>query len=175
MRRYNYLHNLRFQICIVLTIFVLSSLCSISINATSLNIDGANETIVSKTVEYFDDGNSVIITIAERVAKVADRATAYSKSGSKTYTMCNSSGNVLWKFTVHGTFSVNAGVSATCTKTSYSTSNIASGWSLKTGSSYASGNKAIGDGTFEHKVLFIVTETKSCHVVLTCDVNGNLS
>lgn len=34
---------------------------------------------------------------------------------------------------------------------------------------------SIGDGTFEHKVLFIVTETKSCHVVLTCDVNGNLS
>ena len=162
-------------ICIALMIFVLSSLCSIPINADVSSVDKSNERIISETVEYYADGSSAVITIAEKVTKVSDRATAYSKSGSKTYTMCNSSGNVLWKFTVHGTFSVNTGVSATCTNTSYSTSNIASGWSLKSGSSYASGNKAIGDGTFEHKVLFIVTETKSCHVVLTCDVNGNLS
>lgn len=162
-------------ICIALMIFVLSSLCSISINADVSSVDKSNERIISETVEYYADGSSAVITIAEKVTKVSDRATVYTKSGSKTYTMCNSSGNVLWKFTVHGTFSVNAGVSATCTNTSYSTSNIASGWSLKSGSSYASGNKAIGDGTFEHKVLFIVTETKSCHVVLTCDVNGNLS
>ena len=159
----------------VLAIVILSSFCSISINAAAPSIDKSNERIISETVKYYADGSSVVITVAERVTKVADRATAYSKSGSKTYTMCNSGGDVLWKFTVHGTFSVNAGVSATCTNTSYSTSNIASGWSLKSGSSYASSNKAIGDGTFEHKVLFIVTETKSCHVVLTCDVNGNLS
>ena len=160
---------------IVLAIVVLSSLCSISITAATPSIDKSNERIISETVEYYADGSSAVITIAEETTEIGDRATAYTKSGSKTYTMRNSSGDVLWKFTVHGTFSVNVGVSATCTNTSYSTSNIASGWSLKSGSSYASSNKAIGDGTFEHKVLFIVTETKSCHVVLTCDVNGNLS
>lgn len=162
-------------ISIVLAIVVLFSFCSISINADTPSINNLNERIISETVEYYADGSSAVITIAEGTAEIGDRATAYTKSGSKTYTARNSSGNVLWKFTVHGTFSVNAGVSATCTNTSYSTSNIASGWSLKSGSSYASSNKAIGDGTFEHKVLFIVTETKSCHVVLTCDVNGNLS
>ena len=162
-------------ISIVLAIVVLSSLYSISINAATPSIDKPNERIISETVEYYADGSSAVIIIAEEATEIGDRATAYTKSGSKTYTMRNSSGDVLWKFTVHGTFSVNAGVSATCTNTSYSTSNIASGWSLKSGSSYASSNKAIGDGTFEHKVLFIVTETKSCHVVLTCDVTGNLS
>ena len=161
-------------ISIMVAIVVLSSICSLYTAATP-SIDKANERIISETVEYYPDGSSAVITVAERIYEIGERATSYTKTGSKTYTARNSSGDVLWKFTVHGTFSVNSGVSATCTSTSYSTSNIASGWSLKSGSSYASSNKAIGDGTFEHKVLFIVTETKSCHVVLTCDANGNLS
>lgn len=162
-------------ISIMVAIVVLSSICSLYTAAATPSIDKANERIISETVEYYPDGSSAVITVAEEIYEIGERATSYTKTGSKTYTARNSSGDVLWKFTVHGTFSVNSGVSATCTSTSYSTSNIASGWSLKSGSSYASSNKAIGDGTFEHKVLFIVTETKSCHVVLTCDANGNLS
>ena len=119
-------------------------------------------------------GSSAIITVSESVDLVSSCAAAYAKSGTKTYRMRNKDGEILWKFIVSGTFTVNPGVSATCTKTSYSKSDLASGWDLKSGSSYASGNQAIGDGTFQHKTLFIVTDTKSCHVVLSCDKNGNL-
>ena len=156
-------------LALILSVVTVACLMGISANAASYE-----EKIVSERTEYFSDGSSVVITVTEKITP-ATRAAAYSKSGSKTYTSKNSSGEILWKFTLKGTFSVNSGVSATCTSTSYSKSNLADGWSLKSGSSYASGNQAIGDGTFQHKTLFVVTDTKSCHVVLKCDANGNLS
>ncbi len=146
----------------------------ISANAQMPSFQPEESKIINETTEYFEDGTSITITVCEEDTTLQTR-TIYTKSGSKSITGKDSNGNTLWKFTLKGTFTVNSGVSATCTSTSYSTSNLASGWSLKTASTYASGNKAIGDATFEHKVLFIVTETRSCHVVLTCDVNGNLS
>lgn len=162
-------------ISIILSIMIVGNICSIATNASTGVINQESQKIISETVEYFDDGSSIVITVAESANTIITRANAYSKSGSKTYTAKNSSGEILWKFIVNGTFSVNTGVSATCISTSYSKSNLASGWSLKTGSSYASGSQAIGDGTFQHKTLFVVTDTKSCHVVLNCDANGNLS
>lgn len=160
---------------IILAIIILVSLFSFITSATGISDATITNNVISETVEYYPDGSSVVITVAESVNKNSVRANTYSKSGTKTYTALNSSGDVLWKFIVKGTFSVNSGVSATCTSASYSTASLASGWSLKSGSSYASGNKAIGDGTFQHKILFIVTDTKSCHIVLNCDANGNLS
>ncbi len=155
------------------TVLVLFS--AISAGAESQNANQSNSVIVSESIEYYPDGSSAIITVSESVDLVSSYAAAYAKSGTKTYRMRNKDGEILWKFIVSGTFTVNPGVSATCTKTSYSKSDLASGWDLKSGSSYASGNQAIGDGTFQHKTLFIVTDTKSCHVVLSCDKNGNLS
>lgn len=43
------------------------------------------------------------------------------------------------------------------------------------GTSSKSGNKAIGHGELNRKLLFITVETKKCDVVLSCDNNGNLS
>ena len=144
-------------------------------NAASTNTLTDNFEVVSENIEYFPDGTSVTITVMEEKNSFPTRATSYTKSGAKNYTAKDSNGNIQWKFTVKGTFTVNTGVSATCTSTSYSTSNLASGWELDSASTYASSNKAIGDATFKHKTLFITTDTKSCHVVLTCDANGNLS
>ncbi len=146
----------------------------ISASAQTVSFEAQKIKIISETTEYFADGTSITTTIWEE-SSTPLRAMNYTKTGNKSISGKDSSGNILFTFTVKGTFSVNAGVSATCTATSYSTSNLASGWSLKTASTYASSNQAIGDATFEHKVLFIVTETRNCHVVLTCDVNGNLS
>lgn len=131
--------------------------------------------VIKETVSYFEDGSSVVITVSETLRSAVPYAGEYKVSGAKEFACRDNSGKILWKFTLHGTFLVNPGVSAVCTETSYAASDLASGWSLKSGSSYASGNQAIGDGTFQHKTLFIVTDTKSCHVVLTCDNNGNLS
>ena len=131
--------------------------------------------IVSKETEYFADGTSITVTIYQEKNAISTHGTTYTKSGAKSYTGRDGNGEIAWIFTLKGTFEVNSGVSAKCKSTSYSTSNLASGWELDSASTYASGNKAIGDATFKYKTLFITTNTKSCHVVLTCDANGNLA
>lgn len=158
---------------IVISVIFIFSAFSFTAGATTVQ-DQSQNRVVSETVEYFEDGSCAVITICEDILPQS-RASTYTKSGSKTYTAKNSDGDVLWKFKVNGTFSVNSGVSATCTSSSYSTSNLASGWSLKTATASRSGNKAIADGTFQKKVLLIVTRTEECRVTLQCDSNGNLS
>ncbi len=155
---------------IFLCAVVFLSLMGIPATAASCDM---YQQVVSEKIEWLDDGSCFVITVTQ-TASPAVKGGTYTKSGSKTYTY-KEDGNVKWKFTVHGTFSVNSGVSATCTAASYSVSDLASGWSLKTASTSRSGNTAVGDATFQYKVLLIVTKTKSCHVVLTCDSNGNLS
>lgn len=129
---------------------------------------------VRETVEYFEDGSYAIVIVTEESAPMT-RATTYKKTGSKSYTLLNNAGEELWRFTVTGVFTVNEGVSATCTSATYSISITDTAWSNQSASAYASGSQAIGDATFIRKLLGITVETKSCHVVLTCDAYGNLS
>ena len=129
--------------------------------------------LVSRTVEVQPDGSSIEILIYEN--SVSSRATTYSKSGSKTYNARNSAGEIQWSFTVNGVFTVTTGTSAVCTSASHSYSITNDAWNYVSGSSYKSGNKAIGNAEFNRKVLGIVIDTGTCTVTLTCDVNGNLS
>lgn len=131
-----------------------------------------NYLVTSVTYDYNADGSYLeVITSVE--PNLASATGIYAKSASKAYNLYNSDGEKLWSFYVHGTFTVNPGVSATCTSTSYSTDIAASNWHLDGASTYASGNQAIGDATFIHKLLFITIETRTARVVLTCDSNGN--
>lgn len=132
------------------------------------------EIIVSKDTEYLSNGYSIITIITEK-AIPQSRATTFTKSASKYYVLLNEDLEELWRFTVHGTFSVNSGVSSSCTAVSYSYSISEDVWENESASCYRSGNQAIGDATFIKKLLLITVERKSCHVVLTCDKNGNLS
>lgn len=50
-----------------------------------------------------------------------------------------------------------------------------SAWQYDSGSSHKYGNRAIGNGKFIRKILFVTVETRECEVTLTCDNNGNLS
>ena len=134
-----------------------------------------DEIIINKSIEYFDDGSYLEIIVAEENNGIAPYASTYNKSGTKSYNLKNSDGEVLWTFTLKGTFTVNTGVSATCTAATYTTSNIASGWSLYSASTSKSSNKAMADFVFKHKVLFVTTQTVEKSLTLTCDVNGNLS
>lgn len=129
--------------------------------------------MVSETVEYFEDGSYLTITVKQE-AGIMPCGTVYEKSGSKAGVFRDKNGTELWRFTVRGTFSVNSGVSATCTKTSYSSSITDTTWERSSASTYASGNQAIGDATFIQKENGVTVETRSAHVVLTCDENGNL-
>ncbi len=154
-------------------IFVLATIFLTTAFISPISAAENNETLIYEETEYFSDGSSVVIRVTEETS-ILTRATS-TKSGTKSYTARNSDGDVQWTFTVKGTFSVNIGTSATCTAASYSTSNIASGWSLDSASTKKSSNKAIGDATFKHKVLFVTTQTKDITVTLICDANGNLS
>lgn len=131
------------------------------------------EKVVSETTEFFEDGSSLTITVTQEDGVMA-YGSVYSQSGAKTYVFRDSKNRELWRFKLHGTFSVNSGVSATCTDTSYSASITNTDWELDSASTYASGNQAVGDATFAKKIMGITVDTQSCHVVLTCDENGTL-
>jgi len=143
----------------------------ISVDAKS-NQD-MNEKVVSKTTEYFEDGNYMTITVTEEIGM--KRGTVYQKTGFREVILHNSSGAKLWSFTVYGSFSVDPGVSATCTEASYTISIADSAWENESASAFRSENQAIGDANFNKKLLGITVESKGCHVVLTCDSDGNLS
>lgn len=149
-------------------------LWAILFHATTLSSYArGNDKIISETIQYFEDGSSMTITVIEESPIM--RGTIYSKSGSKKCVMTNKSGSEICSFTVHGTFSVNPGVSSSCTAASYSISITESAWENDSASAYCSGNQAIGDATFIKKLLSITIDSESCHVVLTCDSEGNLS
>ena len=99
----------------------------------------------------------------------------YEKSGKRTYTAANADHKTLFTFTVYGTFSINPGVSAVCTKSSCSYTIANNAWKLENSSSFCSGNQAIADAEFVKKLLSITVEKYNAHVVLTCDANGNFS
>ncbi len=158
---------------VILSVIIITTLFSFtaSANAATANIPYR---LISETVEFLDDGSSVITSVYE-YGLPQSRGSTYSKTGAKTRTAKNVDGEVIWKFKVTGTFSVNTGASATCTAASYSVSDLSNGWELKSATATRSGNKAIANGTFQRKVLFIVTDTQDCSVTLQCDANGNLS
>ena len=155
-------------ISIILTAIILVSLFSLTTYAQS------SETVISETTEYFEDGSSITTTVTQIASNNLSRATK-TITGSKTKTVKNSDGDVLYKFKVTGTFTVNEGVSSTCTAVSCSASNLASGWSLSSSTKSKSGNKATATGVFEYTVLFITTITQETTATLTCDKNGTLS
>lgn len=153
---------------IFVTVFSTTSLAATYGN----NVPNIDEVIISETIEVLDDGSSIVITISQVPNTM--RATN-TVSGTKTYSGRNSDGEILWQFKVHGTFTVNEGVSATCTNVSHSYSLPSSSWNYVSGESYKTGNKAIGHGKFNRKMLFVTVETRECDVTLSCDVNGVLS
>ncbi len=156
-----------------LSIALLLSFCALPFGVNAQTAENT-ERIISETVEMLEDGYYVKTIVAEEIPAMAPRATT-TKSGSKAFVLYSNSDEELARFTLKGTFSVNSGVSATCTASSYTTSISNNSWSVKSASATKSGNQAIGDVTFVKKVLFITTSTKEAHVVLTCDKNGNLS
>ena len=159
-----------FLCCMVLLVGWLGMCCPVN----AAEADGAtNEVLVSETVEVLPDGTVITISVYE--TPVQTRASSYHKSGKKTYTGWDSSGNKLWTLTVHGGFTVNEGVSATCAAATRSYGIYNDAWHYVTSSAYASGSSAIADGEFCKKALGITVETKTAHVVLTCDKYGNLS
>lgn len=157
---------------------MISFVCAVVLLACgTMNVGALTETapttqvVVSETVEYFEDGSYITTVITEEPTL----ARATTKTGSKTSTYKDADGDALWQFVVTGTFSVNTGVSATCTKASHTETIYNDSWSVASASATKSGNKAIGNATFEKEILFVTTDTVERTLTLVCSVNGALS
>lgn len=157
----------------VLLCLIISCLIVSNVSYTAFAISPNDEKVL-ETVKYYDDGTYMVITVLDKTPNQM-RSSQYYKSGSKTYTLYNKDGVELWHFTVHGTFLIDPGSTVTCTSATYNISISNSAWNNASASSYPSGNQAIGDATFQKSLYSITVETANCHVVLTCDSNGNFS
>ncbi len=159
---------------VITTAMLVTIFTKLSLSVCAETDKNAYGKIISETTEYFEDGSSVTIIVSEELTALT-RASIYSKSGSKHYVYTDKDNNELWRFTVHGTFMVNPGISAICTEDSYDINISDNAWHNESVSTYHSGNQAIGDAVFIEKILFITTYTKHCEVTLSCDSNGNMS
>lgn len=161
---------------IILSVVVFITMFGLNVSAVTYDKTIPNEVIISETTEYFADGSSITTTITQIVNDSENQIRATRNvTGSKIRTVKNSGGNVLYKFKITATFSVNEGVSATCTAVSCSASDLASGWSLDSYSTSKSGNTARATGIFKYKVLGITTQNIETPNTLTCSTTGTLS
>ena len=123
-------------------------------------------------IVYYPVGSYVVTTL--HIEPSVSRSS--NKTASKTSTAYNPSGAKLYSLTVTGTFSINNGVSVTCTSVSYSKSIFHSLWSLTSASTSrnnSSTTKASATATGYFKST--IGETQSLSPTVYCDKNGNIS
>ena len=126
----------------------------------------------SKTIQnviHFESGDYLEVSIPKVVSKQRGTIT-----GQVNYYFKNSDGVVRWTATLTGTFTYN-GSTSYCTAASCVTSVQSGNWSETYNHAYPSGNTAAADITMVRKVLFVVVQTETAHLTLTCDANGHLS
>ena len=157
---------------LIITLFLSFSMETIALNTITYDCNLQTEELY---VETLSNGYTIETIVYNQCSALSPLSTTKTVSGYKKSTLKNSDGDILWIFTLNGTFKVTTGTSATCTSVTYSTSNIASGWNLDSVSTSKSSNKAYADFVFKHKTLFITTQTVERSLTLTCDPNGNLS
>lgn len=155
----------------LLVIAMLIGLCPLSCFAAAQS--QPQMILVSQTEEFLSDGTRVVISIWEE--PVIARGAIFSKAGSKTATGYNDLNQAIFTFTVSGTFTVNAGVSASCINATWSHNIYYSGWSLDSASASAYANKAIGNAIFKYNSATGDSFTRSISNTLTCNEYGELS
>lgn len=99
-----------------------------------------------------------------------DTRASNTRIGTKIGDYYDADGNLLWDFTVHGTFTYD-GATATATDASYSYNIYNPIWTLKSANAYCSGNQAIAEGKFNGGLLL----NRSTSITLSCSPSGVLS
>ena len=127
--------------------------------------------MTNTTVEYFDDGSYIVITVAEQETALFATST---KSGSKFVNHYNSDDEKQWTVTIRGTFSYT-GTSSTCTAASVTYEIYNDSWRMKSATASKSANTATGDFTCKLYVLGIPVKTVEQTVTLSCSKTGVLS
>lgn len=132
-----------------------------------------------ETVIYYADGSTLTISpvqIEEDQIFLYSVPSAEKKvSANRVATNKDSNGNIIWKYTLYGTFSYISGVSSVCIAASYEQEIHDNAWSFSDGEAIKSGNMAIGRGVFKRKFLFITTDTIDIDISLTCDIFGYIT
>ena len=142
----------------VTTIFPFSALAA----DTSTVADNSTEII------YLADGDYIVVTRGEYVARASG-----SKTGYVTYTYVNS-GTTMWTATLTASFTYT-GSSATCTNSALGISISDSHYYEVSRSVGHSGNTATADFTMGYRVLGVTVSTSPYTLTLSCDANGNLT
>ncbi len=101
------------------------------------------------------------------------RATTKYITKTKTTSLKNSSGKVLWSVSIKATFSYN-GKTSSCTSYSHSTTCPAKTWQIKSCSSKKSGNSATATAIAVHSDG-IQSQSITKSVTITCDSTGKVS
>ena len=131
-----------------------------------------NAASYSNTEKRIINGQPYFIetTISENATflKAFRQVTANSKTATKTSTIKDSNGAILWSLSVTGTFSYD-GNTARCTSCSHQAS-AGSGWTIQNSSSGYSGNSATAIATAKRNGLFGYSMTES--VTITCSASG---
>ena len=122
-------------------------------------------------IVYLDNGYYCVFETIEGEAQAIARSTTYTKSGSRTAKMYNSSDELLVSLTVHGSFSYN-GATATATSASYTYSIEKNSWKFDSGNASRSGATVTATATFKYLLIF---DTETLTVSLTCSPTGVLS
>lgn len=123
-------------------------------------------------IVYYPDGSYVVTTL--HIEPSASRSS--SKTAAKTATGYSADGTKLYTITVNGTFSINSGVSVSCTSVSYSKSILSNTWNLisaSTSRNNSSTSKASATATGYFKGTG--GETRTLSPTVYCDKNGNIS
>lgn len=134
--------------------------------------------IVYDLYENVGDTASYGVATASTYARATTYAvtSTYTKTGTKTVTKYDSNSKILWRYVLSATFTVNEGVSATCTSASYTKTINNTFWKFSNGSTKKSGATANGKGKFTYKVLWLFSgETVTIDINLTCNQYGVLS
>lgn len=141
-------------LCVVLVLSLIS---------TSAFAAQQEDILVKRTVEVFDNGDTLTTEVYE--CAIQSRST---KTGYATGTYRNASGTAIWDLTVTGTFTYNGSTSsATSSSASVRIYNSTAKFVSKNAST--SGNTATGTATVTYNAS---RTTRSASV--SCDKNGNL-
>lgn len=170
------------KILAVLIGLILSVTFALPVMAQGEMIDKSELVVeeVRSFTEYHEDGSYTEVTvISEAVQDISKSdsmsmlSSSYYKSGTKMFRQFNSSGQMIYTFSLHATFLIQPGVYVRCINSSYSHSIYNSTWSLSSGSSYYTNDRAYGNATFIKRVLFVPIETHHVSITLSCTASGS--
>lgn len=142
---------------------ILCGLFLVSFFTISASAAEHEDILISRTVEFFDDGDFVVREVYENYIQSRSNKTGYS-----TTTYYNAAGTAIWDVVAEGTFTYN-GVTSSATGCTAIVRLYSDKATFISKSASTSGNSATATGT----VRYNLSQTTR-NATVSCDRNGNL-